>query len=251
MPYAVPSMDYQASVRKVPSSSNIIQSAECQEKHKEFVFLAVFGDYVAQNCKEVQNLGNAFTINHFDSWIEADLAAERDERSLEEWTTDAAPPTPTLDGIIEAAAALRTRAAEKGFRNVQHYDRYLIRFWIKMYARCNTTFHNGIGEYIELAAWGCLATEILRSYATIMDLCPESMGNDRQYVKQTIRAVEVEYFESLRRVGLDKAPAFGLTDRAQRIAKRANGAEEKRMRTWSEARGSEDAWVLEDGTGLP
>lgn len=160
---------------------------ELSEETKLLKFHAIFGDYAAIFCKEIKNLGQSYSINHFKQWKDAAEKLEEEDRSLANWWSDRSkelPETPLSDSIIEVASRLNPLTDPK-----------MVRFWIKMYATRNETFHCGVNEAVDDNDWTALSSLILTHQKLLPSVLPSRHDGDNILVLKTIQRLHKRHFE--------------------------------------------------------
>ncbi len=192
---------------------------QLSEELKELKFYAIFEDYAAIFCKEIKNLGQSYPINHFKQWKDAEEKLEEEDRSLANWWSDRSkelPETPLCDSIVEVAGRLNPPT-----------DPAMVRFWIKMYATRNETFHCGVNEAIDDNNWMALSSLILTHRKLLPSVLPSRHDCDNILVLKTIQRLAKRHFE----------PGWRLSSYSQDLDQRR---QQRRVRSTGGAAASRD-----------
>ena len=162
---------------------------ELSEELKELKFLAIFGDYAAIFCKEIKNLGLGYPINEFKQWRDVEENLGKEDLALEEWKSHMGkdfPELPLHDSIEDVAHNLTPPVQAE-----------MVRFWIRIYAKRNETFHCGVHEALEANDWPALGSYILTHQKILSSVIPESHQADNVLVRKTIQRLQKKFFEIL------------------------------------------------------
>lgn len=170
-------------------SSDRARFHDLSEELKELKFLAILGDYAAIFCKEIRNLGLGYPINGFKQWRDVEESLSKEDVALEEWksNTEWDLPEQPLHDSIEAVAHNLTPPVQAE----------MVRFWIRIYAERNETFHCGVHEALEVNDWQALGSYILEHQKILPSIIPESHQADNVLVRKTVQRLQKKFFETL------------------------------------------------------
>ncbi len=188
---------------------------ELSEELKELKFLAIFGDYAAIFCKEIKNLGPGYPINGFKQWRDVEENLRKEDLALEEWNSDMGkdlPERPLHDSIEDVAHNLTPPVHPE-----------MVRFWIRIDAKRNETFHNGVHGALEANDWPAVGSAILTHQKILPLVIPESHQADGILVRKTIQRLQKKFFEILSddpRPNSSGPPSLRLTTYGKELERR-------------------------------
>ena len=76
-------------------------------------------------------------------------------------------------------------------------DSSMVRFWMRIYATRNETFHCGVREAVDKRNWAALQTYLLTHEKLLPSLLPETHDRDDTLVLKTIAHLRKRYFRTL------------------------------------------------------